>query len=108
MRGEVVHAIRAASQGRSFLTRKVARILQELYVSRLQQRGLEDRYELLSDREREVLQIIAEGRANKEVASLLNISLSTVETHCAHILQKLDIHVVPELILYAMRKGIIS
>ena len=81
MRGEVVQAIRAASQGRSFLTRKVARILQEDYIGRLQQRGLEDRYDLLSDREREVLQIIAEGRSNKEVASLLNISLTTVETH---------------------------
>jgi DNA-binding NarL/FixJ family response regulator len=108
LRGEVVQAIRAASEGRSFLTRKVARILQEDYVSRVQQRGVEDRYELLSDREREVMQLIAEGRANKEVASLLNISLSTVETHRGHILQKLDIHGVPELILYAMRKGIIS
>ncbi len=108
MRGEVVQAIRAASQGRSFLTRKVARILQEDYVTRLRQRGLEDRYDLLSDREREVLQIVAEGRSNKEVANLLNISLTTVETHRAHILQKLDIHSIPELILYAVRKGIIS
>jgi len=108
MRGEVVQAIRAASQGRSFLTRKVARILQEDYIGRLQQRGLEDRYELLSDREREVLQLIAEGRSNKEVANLLNISLTTVETHRSHILQKLDIHGIPELILYAVRKGIIS
>jgi len=108
MRGEVVQAIRAVSQGRSFLTRKVARILQEDYISRLQQRGLEDRYDLLSDREREVLQMIAEGRSNKEVANLLNISLTTVETHRAHILQKLDVHSVPELILYAVRKGIIS
>jgi DNA-binding NarL/FixJ family response regulator len=108
IRSEVVQAIRAVSQGRSFLTRKVARILQEDYVSRLQQRGLEDRYDLLSDREREVLQMIAEGRSNKEVANLLNISLTTVETHRGHILQKLDIHSVPELILYAVRKGIIS
>ncbi len=108
MRGEVLQAIRAVSQGRSFLTRKVARILQEDYVRRLQQRGLEDRYDLLSDREREILQMIAEGRSNKELANLLNISLTTVETHRGHILQKLDIHSVPELILYAVRKGIIS
>jgi DNA-binding NarL/FixJ family response regulator len=108
MRGEVVQAIRLVAQGRSFLTSKVARIMQEDYVNRLQQRGLEDRYDLLSDREREVLQIIAEGRANKEIANLLNISPTTVETHRAHILQKLDIHSVPELILYAVRKGIIS
>ena len=108
MRGEVLQAIRAVHQGRSFLTRKVAQMLQEDYVSRLEERGLEDRYDLLSDREREVLQFIAEGRANKEVATLLNISLTTVETHRGHILQKLDIHSVPELILYAVRKGIIS
>jgi DNA-binding NarL/FixJ family response regulator len=108
MRSEVLQAIRAVFQGRSFLTRKVARILQEDYISRLQQRGLEDSYELLSDREREVLQMVAEGRSNKEVANLLNISLTTVETHRGHILQKLDIHGIPEIILYAVRKGIIS
>jgi DNA-binding NarL/FixJ family response regulator len=108
MRTEVLQAIRAVYQGRSFLTRKVARILQEDHVSRLRQLGLEDRYELLSDREREVLQLIAEGQSNKEVANLLNISLTTVETHRGHILQKLDIHSIPELILYAVRKGIIS
>jgi DNA-binding NarL/FixJ family response regulator len=108
MRGELVQAIRAVFQGRSFLTRKVAQILQEDYISQLQRRGLEDRYDLLSDREREILQMIAEGHSNKEVANLLNISVTTVETHRGHILQKLDIHSVPELILYAVRKGIIS
>jgi DNA-binding NarL/FixJ family response regulator len=107
MRKEVIEAIRAVSQGRSFLTRKVSAMLQEDYISQLRRRGLEDSYELLTDREREILQLIAEGRANKEVASLLNISLTTVETHRTHILQKLDLHSVPELILYAVRKGII-
>jgi DNA-binding NarL/FixJ family response regulator len=107
-RTEVIQAIRAVSEGRSFLTRKVARMLQDDYITTLQQRGLNDRYDLLSDREREVLQLVAEGRANKEIAGLLNISTTTVETHRAHILQKLDIHTVPELILYAVRKGIIS
>jgi two-component system response regulator NreC len=108
MRKEVIDAIRAVSQGRSFFTRKVSRILREDYVSQLRSRGLEDSYELLTDREREVLQLIAEGRTNKEIASLLNIGLTTVETHRTHILQKLDLHSVPELILYAVRKGIIS
>ena len=108
MRKEVIEAIRAVSQGRSFLTRKVSAILQEDYISQLRRRGLEDSYTLLTDREREILQLIAEGRTNKEVASLLNISLTTVETHRTHILQKLDLHSVPELILYAVRKGIIS
>ena len=104
MRSEVVEAIRAVAQGRSFLTR----ILQEDYVTRMERHGVEDRYELLSDREREVLQVIAEGHSNKEAANLLNISLRTVETHRAHILQKLDLHSIPELILFAVRKGITS
>jgi DNA-binding NarL/FixJ family response regulator len=107
-RTEVVEAIRAGSQGRPFLTRKIGRILQEDYISRMQRRGVEDSYDLLTDREREVLQLVAEGKTNKEVANDLNISLTTVETHRTHILQKLNLHSVPELILYAVRKGIIS
>lgn len=108
MRKEVIEAIRAVSQGRSFLTRKVSAILQEDYISELRRRGLEDSYALLTNREREILQLIAEGRTNKEVANVLQIGLTTVETHRTHILQKLDLHSVPELILYAVRKGIIS
>ena len=68
----------------------------------------EDSYDLLTDREREILQLVAEGKANKEVAGLLNISLTTVGTHRTHILQKLGLHSVPDLILYAVRKNIIS
>jgi len=108
LRSDVIEAIRAVSQGRSYLTRKVSKILQEDYVRQLDRRGLDDSYDLLTDREREVLQLVAEGRTNKEVATLLNISLTTVETHRTHILQKLGLHSVPELILYAVRKGIIS
>jgi len=74
----------------------------------LESRGAEDTYELLTNREREILQLLAEGRTNKEVANMLNLSLYTVETHRAHILQKLNLHSVPELILYAVRKGIIA
>lgn len=108
VRSDVIEAIRAVVQGRSFLTRKVSRILQEDYVREMERRGVEDSYDLLTDREREILQLVAEGRTNKEVASILNISLTTVETHRTHILQKLNLHSVPELILYAVRKGIIA
>jgi DNA-binding NarL/FixJ family response regulator len=108
VRSDVIEAIRAVVQGRSFLTRKVSRILQEDYVREMERRGVEDSYDLLTDREREVLQLVAEGRTNKEVASMLNISLTTVETHRTHILQKLNLHSIPELILYAVRKGIIA
>lgn len=108
LRGDVIDGIRAVAQGRSFLTRKVRRMLQEDYVRQMESRGLDDSYDLLTDREREVLHMVAEGKSNKEVAGLLNISPTTVETHRAHILQKLGIHSVPELILYAVRKGIVS
>ena len=108
LRSDVVDAIRSVAQGRSFLTRKVSRLLQEDYIRQMERRGVEDSYELLTDREREVLQLVAEGRTNKEVAQILNIGLTTVETHRTHILQKLGLHSVPELILYAVRKGIIQ
>jgi DNA-binding NarL/FixJ family response regulator len=107
LRSDILEAIRAVSQGRSFLTRKISRMMQEDYIQEMEQRGLEDSYELLTDREREVLQLAAEGKPNKEIAGALNISLTTVETHRTHILQKLGLHSVPELILYAVRKGII-
>jgi two-component system response regulator NreC len=108
LRGDVIEAIRTVAQGRSFLTRKVSRLLQEDYIREMERRGVEDSYDLLTDREREVLQLVAEGRANKEVATALNIGLTTVETHRGHILQKLGLHSIPELILYAVRKGIIA
>jgi two-component system, NarL family, response regulator NreC len=108
LRRDVLEAIRAVSQGRSFLTRKISRMMQEDYIQEMEQRGLEDSYDLLTDREREVLQLAAEGKPNKEIAGALSISLTTVETHRTHILQKLGLHSVPELILYAVRKGIIA
>jgi two-component system response regulator NreC len=108
LRSDILDAIRAVAQGRSFLTRKISRMMQEDYIRELEQRGLEDSYDLLTDREREVLQLAAEGKPNKEIAGELNIGLTTVETHRTHILQKLGLHSVPELILYAVRKGIIA
>ncbi len=108
LRSDVVEAVRSVAQGRSFLTRKVSKLLQEDYIREMERRGVEDSYDLLTSREREILQLVAEGRTNKEVANVLNIGLTTVETHRTHILQKLGLHSVPELILYAVRKGIIA
>lgn len=105
---DLIAAIRAIQQGKSFFSPGVRRILKEDYVHQLAKLGVEDTYELLTPREREVLQLVAEGKSNKEVANLLSLSLYTVETHRTHILQKLSLHSVPELILYAVRKGIIS
>ncbi len=105
---DLIAAIEAIIEGKSFFSPGVRALLKEDYIYRLQKFGADDTYELLTAREREVLQLVAEGRSNKEVASLLGLSLYTVETHRTHILQKLNLHSVPELILYAVRKGIIS
>jgi DNA-binding NarL/FixJ family response regulator len=85
----------------------VSKLLAEDYVRQLERKGEVDSYELLTAREREILQLLAEGQSNKDVANLLNLSLYTVETHRSHILQKLGLHTIPDLILYAVRKGII-
>jgi two-component system, NarL family, response regulator NreC len=105
---DLISAIEAITSGKSFFSAGVRKILKEDYIFRLAKLGSEDTYELLTPREREVLQLAAEGKSNKEIAALLNLSLYTVETHRTHVLQKLNIHSVPELVLYAVRKGIIS
>ncbi len=105
---DLITAVRALSEGKSFFSPAISRILVEDYMRQLERHGVEDSYELLTNREREILQLLAEGKSNKEVAAMLNLSLYTVETHRTHILQKLNLHTVPELILYAVRKGIIS
>jgi len=105
---DLLAAVRALTEGKSFFSPAISKILVEDYMRQLESRGAEDTYELLTNREREILQLLAEGRTNKEVANMLNLSLYTVETHRTHILQKLNLHSVPELILYAVRKGIIS
>jgi DNA-binding NarL/FixJ family response regulator len=104
---ELISAIQTVSQNKSFFSPKVSRILAEDYVRILKQKGAVDSYDLLTSREREILQLLAEGSANKEVAAALNISPYTVETHRSHILEKLNLHNPAELILYAVRKGII-
>jgi two-component system response regulator NreC len=108
MKAELIAAIRAVAEGRSFFSPRISRILQEDYVEALGRKGSDDTYDLLTEREREILQLVAEGKTNKEIASSLNVSLYTVDTHRTHILQKLNLHSVPEVILYAVRKGIIS
>lgn len=105
---DLVRAVQAVAQGRPFFSPAITQTLLEDYMRYLQQRGLEDTYDLLTEREREVLQLLAEGRSNKEVAGLLNLSLYTVETHRTHLMQKLNLHNTAEIVLYAVRKKIIS
>jgi DNA-binding NarL/FixJ family response regulator len=104
---DLLPAVRAVASGKPFFSPAVTAVLVEDYVRRLQARGLTDSYHLLTDREKEVLQLLAEGRSNKEVATLLDLGLSTVETHRANLMQKLNLHNTAEIVLYAVRKGII-
>ena len=105
---DLIAAVRAVVSGKSFFSPAVSRLLVEDYVRQLQDRDIEDSYELLTTREREILQLVAEGKSNKDIANLLNVSVYTVETHRSNIMEKLNLHGVPELILYAVRKGVIS
>jgi DNA-binding NarL/FixJ family response regulator len=105
---DLVRAIRSVAEGKSFFSPAVSKVLLEDYVKTLQRTGSEDSYDLLTPREREILQLVAEGNSNKDVANLLNLSVYTVETHRANLMEKLKLKSVPELILYAVRKGIIS
>lgn len=105
---DLARAIHAVSEGKSFFSPAVGKVLLEDYMRKLQRTGAEDSYELLSPREREVLQLVAEGKSSKEISTLLNLSVYTVETHRAKLMQKLNLRSVPEVILYAVRKGIIS
>ncbi|HTP30836.1 MAG TPA: response regulator transcription factor [Candidatus Acidoferrales bacterium] len=105
---DLINAIRLVSEGKSFFSPTVSRMLVEDYVRQLRDKDMEDSYDLLTPREGELLQLIAEGKSNKEIANMLHLSLYTVETHRSNILAKLNLHTVPELILYAVRKGIIS
>lgn len=102
---DLVEAIAAVADGKSFFSPAVSHMLADDVWPRAD--GVRNRYESLSAREREIFQLVAEGRTNKEIASLLSISTSTVETHRARIMDKLDMHSAVEIVLYAVRRGVI-
>jgi two-component system response regulator NreC len=104
---DLLPAIRAVVAGKPFFSPAVTAVLVEDYVRTVLKRGLTDSYHLLTDREKEVLHLLAEGRSNKEVATQLDLGVSTVETHRANLMQKLNLHNTAEIVLYAVRKGII-
>jgi two-component system response regulator NreC len=105
---DILAAVRAVAAGNAYFSPSTTKLLVEDYVIELRRRGVEDSYDLLSIREKEILQVLASGKNNREIADLLHISLSTVETHRNNIFQKLHLHNLAELILYAVRKGLIS
>jgi DNA-binding NarL/FixJ family response regulator len=104
---ELVTAVKAAARGESFFSPPMASMLLEDYRVRLQHEESDD-VGMFTEREREVLQLVAEGKTNKEISDLLTVSIKTVQTHRAHIMEKLGAHDRTDLVRYAMRKGIIA
>jgi DNA-binding NarL/FixJ family response regulator len=105
---DLVRAVRSVVQQKAFFSPTIAQMLAEDYTRQLQKKKIEDSYELLTDRERETLQLIAEGKSNKEAAAALAVSPYTIETHRNNLMQKLNLHNTAEIVLYAVRKKIIG
>ncbi len=103
---ELVTAVRAAARGESYFSPAMASMVLDDYRLRLSQDR--DDIDLLTEREREVLQLVAEGRTNKEIADTLVVSIKTVQTHRAHIMEKLNVHDRTDLVKHAIRMGMIS
>lgn len=106
--GDLIEAIRAVHQGKTFFSSEISKMLVEDYIREIRTRGVDDSYELLTSREREILQLLVEGHSNKDIAGQLNVSPHTVETHRRNIQDKLNLRSFAELILYAVRKRLIS
>ena len=105
---DLLLAIRSVANGKPFFSRAINDVLLEDYMRVLKQQGLSDTFDLLTTREKEVLQLLAEGRTNKEVATLLDVSPYTVESHRTNLMQKLNVHNTAEIVLYAVRKRLVS
>ncbi len=105
---DLVRAVRAVRAGKSFFSPSIVQTLAEDHIRQLQSKGLQESYDVLTTREKEILQLLAEGKSNKEAAALLYISPYTVETHRLHLMQRLDLHNTAEIVLYAVRKTVIS
>jgi len=105
---DLIEAIKALNEGKAFFSPEISKVLAEDYVREVTVRGVEDTYELLTPREKEILHLLVEGKSNKEIATSLSLSLYTVETHRRNLQGKLNLHSFAELILYAVRKGIIA
>jgi len=105
---DLIEAIKVLSEGKAFFSPEISKVLADDYVREINVRGAEDSYDLLTPREKEILQLLVEGKSNKAIASMLNLSLYTIETHRRNLQTKLNLHSFAELILYAVRKGIID
>ena len=104
---ELVSAIRAVARGEAFLSIPVTRAVIDAYVRLADEAPDLDRYDTLSRREREVLQLVAEGHSNRQIAEHMGIKTRTAETHRANLMKKLDIHTAPGLTRCALRRGVV-
>jgi two-component system, NarL family, response regulator NreC len=104
---DVVDALRAVRAGHAYFSPEVSKLLADDFVRDLKSRNLTDSYDGLTFREKEIMRRLAEGVSNKELASALNVSLSTIESHRYSIFQKLNVHTIAELVLYAVRRGLL-
>lgn len=104
---DLIRAIRVVIEGQIYLSPAISGIVVDAYLNRSPQADVASS-EILSDREREVLQLMAEGITTKQIALKLHISVKTVETHRRQIMQKLNLHTIAELTKYAIRKGLTS
>jgi len=103
---DLLNAVKAVARGKSYFSPAVSKVLLTAY------RGdgghpIEDNLALLTDRECEVLRLIAQGKRNKEIAAELTVSVNTVETHRKHIMEKLDLHNTAEIVRFAVRKNVV-
>jgi DNA-binding NarL/FixJ family response regulator len=105
---DLVRAVQTVAGGRPFFSPAVTHLLLEDYMRRLQQSGKQDSYELLTEREKELLHLLAQGKTNKEAATIMDVSVSTIETHRTNLMQKLNLHNTAEIVLYAVRKRLIA
>jgi DNA-binding NarL/FixJ family response regulator len=105
---DLLRAVRCVAAGKPFFSPQIVETLLDEYVQRMQREGAADSFDLLTDREKQVLQLLAEGKTNKEVASILDLGVSTVETHRLNLMQKLGLHNTAELVLYAVRKKVLK
>ena len=105
---ELIRAIREVMNGKTYLSPEVTRGVVDRYVRSSPKPGENPAFATLTDREREVLQQIAEGKSTKEIADDVSVSVKTVETHRRNIMEKLNLHSVAELTKYAIREGITS
>jgi DNA-binding NarL/FixJ family response regulator len=104
---DILPAVRSVQEGKPYFTPSIARVLLEDYMRMMKQNNVQDSYDLLTEREKEVLQLLAQGKSNKEVAQVLTLSPHTIDSHRTNLMQKLDLHNTAEIVLYAVRKGII-